>query len=88
MGLTSSSFKKGHLGYWRGKKFTQEHKNSIGLAGMGRKMSPITDETRQKMKISHLGKIPTAETIGMPKRELLLEMFKKINIYQKLDSNY
>lgn len=54
---------KGKQGYWKGKTFSQEHKNKISEASIGKHLS---EETRKKMSDAKKGKhIGNTNTKGM-----------------------
>ena len=50
-----SELARGRVGFWKGKSFTEEHKNNIGLAQKGKK-HPHSEETKKKIGLSNLGK--------------------------------
>jgi hypothetical protein len=52
-------YQKGHEGYFKGKKFSEEHKKNLSLAQRGRKKTP---EAIEKNRLSHIGKHPSLET--------------------------
>lgn len=62
-----SAFKKGHKGYWKGKKLSEEHKRKIGEthkqignkppSPYGRKVSEETKEKIRKSNLKHWDKI-------------------------------
>ena len=63
--VNSGSFIKGHIvpievrmkirNIHKGRKLSEEHKKKIGLGSIGRKNKPISEITRKKMSISHIG---------------------------------
>jgi len=55
-GGNSTSWKKGHNGYWKGKHRSEETKKKISEARKGKKREPLSEETKKKMSEAHKGK--------------------------------
>lgn len=45
-----TTFKKGQIGYWTGKKFTEEHKQNLSKVRKGKHHSPATEFKKGKNK--------------------------------------
>ena len=77
---TKSQFKKGHKGYWKGKKLSEETKRKIGLGNKGKIRS---EEIREKMSIASKGK-SYEERYGKEKALKLKKIRSKANKGHKL----
>lgn len=63
-----TAFKKGHQGYWLGKKLSSKHKNKIGISGKGKlswiKGKKWSAQMRKKFSDIKKGKMPKNCTEG------------------------
>src|SRR3990167_8364274 len=49
-------YKKGHIPWTKGRKFTEEHRKKISDSNKGKKKPPISEESRNKMSIASRGR--------------------------------
>ena len=102
---TKLKIKNNNSRYWLGKKrgpLSIETRQKISKANSGRKLPKITEETREKLRISHIGHKPSEETIikmsesqrgksrgkGVKKKPRSLEHRKKISELRKGDKSH
>lgn len=91
-----SEANKGKIGYWKGKKMSEEHKQKISEGGLGKKRSDttkqkiseslngrkLTDNHKLNLSKSHKGQISKNKK---PVIKLCLETGKELEVYESLE---
>ena len=69
---------KGYTGTWLGRNLSEEHKEKLRKAKLGKKRKPHSEETKLKISQKHIGKIVSEKT-----KQKLSEATKKIWLDKK-----